>query len=111
MTQLNLLIRQFNRQAANARPDGYILQGSVVKRYLERRVGGASVACGPYYIWTRKIHNKTATQALTVEQARIIQDALERNHRMEKKLMRLRRLSEQVIKAITPCVAKRKRLP
>lgn len=111
MTQMNLLIRQFNRQAADAQPDGYILQGSVVKRYLERRVGGASIAYGPYYIWTRKIRNKTVTQALTVEQMRIIQDALNRNRQLEQQLMRLRRLSERIIKAITPCVAKRKRLP
>ena len=110
MTQLNQLIRQFNRQAADARPDGYILQGSVVKRYLERRVGGSLVAYGPYYIWTRKINNKTVTHALTVEQARIVQDALNRNHQMEQQLVRLRRLSERIIKAITPCVAKRTRL-
>ena len=111
MTQLNQLIRQFNRQAAEAQPDGYILQGSVVKRYLERQAGGVLVAYGPYYIWTRKINNKTVTQALTVEQARIIQDALDRNHQIERQLMRLRRLSERIIKAITHCVVRRSRLP
>ena len=111
MTQMNLLIRQFNRQVADAQPDGYILQGSVVKRYLKRRTGGASAAYGPYYIWTRKIRNKTVTQALTAEQARIIKDALDRNRQVEQQLMRLRGLSERIIKAITPCVVKRNRLP
>jgi len=102
MTQLNRLILEFNQQVADARPGGYILQGSVVKRYLERRVGRALVAYGPYYMWTRKIDQRTVTQSLTVGKARIIQDALDRNRRMEQQLMRLRRLSEQIIKAITP---------
>ena len=102
MTQLNRLILEFNRQVADVRLDGYILQGSVVKRYLERRARRTLVAYGPYYMWTRKIGNKTVTQTLTAEQARIIQDALDRNRRMGKQLIRLRRLSEQIIKAITP---------
>ena len=102
MTQLNRLILEFNRQADGVRLDGYILQGSVVKRYLERRARKTSVAYGPYYMWTRKIDNKTVTQTLNADQARIIQDALDRNRRMGKQLVRLRRLSEQIIKAITP---------
>ncbi|MBI4668532.1 MAG: hypothetical protein HY747_05000 [Elusimicrobia bacterium] len=109
VTQLNRLIRQFNQQAANAQPGGYILQGSVIKRNLERRTRGVSMAYGPYYIWTRKIHNKTVTQALTAEQAQIIQDALNRNRQLEQQLMRLRKLSEQIIEAMAPCVVKRNR--
>jgi hypothetical protein len=110
MTQLNQLIRRFNRQVIDVQPDGYILQGSVVKRYLKRRVRGVSKSYGPYYLWTRKINNKTDAQALTAEQAQIIGEAIRRNRLLEQRLTRLRSLSEQIIRGITPCVAKRKRI-
>lgn len=110
MTKLNQVIWRFNQQVADVQPDGYILQGSVVKRHLRRRVGGVSKTFGPNYLWTRKISNKTVTQALTPEQAQVIRDAIRRNRKLEKRLARLRSLSEHIIRSITPCVAKRKRL-
>jgi len=66
---------------------------------------------GPYYVWTRKIKGKTVTIALTDDQARIIRQAINRNRELEQRLDRLRSLSEQIIIAISPCVAKRKRAP
>ena len=110
MTRLNQLIRGFNEQMRNAQPDGYILQGTVVKRYLTRRAAGVSKSYGPYYFWTRKINNKTKTQALTDEQAQIVQEAISRNRQLELHLSRLRSLSEHIIWDVTPCVAKRKRI-
>jgi len=110
MTPVNQLIRRFNRQVAEVQPDGYILQGSVVRRYLRRQVGGALKTYGPYYLWTRKINNKTVTQALSAEQAQLIRQAIHRNHQLERHLKQLRSTSEQIIRAITPCVATRKRV-
>jgi hypothetical protein len=109
MAQLNQLIRSFNRQVVEVQPEGYILQGSVIQRDLQRRVGGVLKTYGPYYLWTRKINNKTVTQALTAEQAVIIREAIRRNRQLELRLNRLRSLSEQIIRAIGPCVAKRNR--
>jgi hypothetical protein len=109
MAQLNQLIRSFNRQVNEAQPEGYILQGSVVRRNLQRKVGDALKTYGPYYLWTRKINNKTVTQALTAEQAQIIREAIRRNRELEHRLDRLRILSEQIIRTISPCVARRKR--
>ena len=109
MAKLDGLIRRFNRQMNELRPDGYVLQGSVVQRYLHRPARGASKAYGPYYLWTRKINNKTITQALTAERAHAIQAAIRRNRRCEQRIAKLRALSEQIIAAITPCVATRKR--
>ena len=109
MTKLDLLIRRFNKQVAEIQPEGYILQGSVVKRYLRRPDGDDSKACGPYYLWTRKINNKTVTRALTLEQAQVIKDAVHRNRQLKLRIARLCKTSEQIILAITPCVAKRKR--
>ncbi|MBZ5538173.1 MAG: hypothetical protein LAO31_19645 [Acidobacteriia bacterium] len=69
MSRLNQLIRGFNQQVAAMPPQGYVLQASVIKRYLHRTARGVSKAYGPYYLWTRKIDNKTVTQALSAEQA------------------------------------------
>jgi len=109
MAQLTKLFQSFNQQANDIQPEGYILQGSVVRRNLQRRVRGALKTYGPYYLWTRKINNKTFTQALTPEQAQIIQQAIRRNHELEQRLARLRSLSEQIIQAISPSVVKRTR--
>jgi hypothetical protein len=110
MAQINQLIRSFNQQVGKIEPEGYILQGSVIRRSLRRRARGVIKTYGPYYLWTRKVNNKTVTRALTTEQAQIIRDAIRRNHQMEQRLADLRHLSEQIIEAITPCVAKRKRV-
>jgi ribosomal protein S13 len=109
MTHLDQVIRRFNEQVTKIPLDGYILQGTVVKRYLKRRVRGVSRNYGPYYLWTRKIDNKTKTQALTKDQARMVQQAIDRNRQLESDLDRLRSFSEQIIWNITPCVATRKR--
>jgi len=111
MPQLNRLISNFNQQVGGIQPEGYILQGSVVRRKLQRRVGTVLKTYGPYYLWTRKINGKTITVALTDEQARIIRQAINRNRELEQRLDQLRSLSEQIIIAISPCVAKRKRSP
>ena len=109
MTHLDQVIRRFNEQVSKIQPDGYILQGTVVERYLKRQAAGAPRRYGPYYLWTRKVDNKTKTQALTKEQAKIVQQAIDRNRQLELSLNRLRSLSEQIIWDITPCVATRKR--
>ena len=110
MTKLDRLIRRFNKQVAEIQPEGYVLQGSVVKRYLQWPDGDDSKTYGPYYLWTRKINNKTVTRALTTEQAQVIKEAIQRNRHIEQRIARLRKTSEQIILAITPCVVKRNRL-
>jgi len=109
VSQLNQWIRRFNQEVAALPPQGYILQGSVVKRYLDRTVRGVSTPYGPYYLWTRKIHNKTVTRALTPGQARIIQAAIRRNGQLELRLAQVRNLSEHIIDEITPSVTRRNR--
>jgi len=109
MAKLNQLIRSFNRQVGVVQPEGYILQGSVVQRNLQRRAAGVLKTYGPYYLWTRKLNNKTVTQALTAEQAQIIREAIRRNRQLEQRLDRLRSLSEEIIHAVSPCVARRNR--
>ena len=109
MKKIARLIRQFNAQIDALPPEGYILQGSVVKQYLHRTRGDHTTEYGPYFIWTRKVNGTTVTRALTVEQAKVIRDAIRRNKELEKRLAKLRVLSEQIIAALTPSVTRRKR--
>ena len=109
MATLDAFIREFNRQIETLVPDGYILQGSVVARRLHRPVAKGTKAYGPYYLWTRKIKNRTVTTALTADQAAIIRDAIDRNRRTEQRLNKLRELSEQIIMTVTHSVTRRKR--
>jgi hypothetical protein len=77
---------------------------------VQAPLGGAvGRDAGNFVHWTRKIDNKTKTQALTNEQAKIVQQAIDRNRQLELSLNRLRSLSEQIIWDITPCFATRKR--
>jgi hypothetical protein len=39
LAQLNQLLRSFHRQVEEIQPEGYILQGSVIRRNLQRQVG------------------------------------------------------------------------
>lgn len=109
MKNIQRLIRRFNTQLEALPPEGYILQGSVIKHCLRRTREGETKTYGPYYIWTRKVNSKTVTRALTADQAKVIKDAIRRNKSLEQRLAALRTLSEQIITAITPCVARRKK--
>ena len=109
MTKLNALIRRYNQCVEGIAPEGYVLQGSVVQRHLHRTGSRGSKAYGPYFLWTCKVDNKTVTHALTREQAQIIEQAICANRQLEQRLAKLRALSQQIIFAITPCVARRKR--
>jgi len=111
MRQLDGWIRRFNQQREQLQLEGYVLQGSVIKRYLQRSARGAAKAYGPYYLWTRKIRNKTVTLALTADQAQIIRAAIRRHRLLESRIAQLQVLSEHIILAITPCVARRKMTP
>jgi len=108
-TKLSRLVRLFNERVRDARPEGYILHGSVVRRHLVRRFGNRQRRYGPYYLWTRKIDGKTVTLALSKEQAAVIAEAVARNRTLDRRLADIRTLSEMIIRAITPSVPTRRR--
>ena len=103
------LVRQFNESVRTARPEGYILQGSVVRRHLTRTDRVGKKRYGPYYLWTRKVAGKTVTLALSKEQAALIGEAIDRNRILDTQLASIRALSEKIIRAITPGVPMRNR--
>lgn len=100
---------RFEAERKQCRPEGYMLQGSVMRRYLHGGVGRNKKTYGPYCLWTRKIDGKTVTKALSKEQFRWVTVALQNNRRIEKRLTNLRTLSERMLLAITYGVPARNR--
>ena len=108
-TQMLRLAREFNACARDAHPEGYILKGSVVKRHLMRKHGNAQRRYGPYYLWTRKDAGKTVTVALDKTQAQAIGDAIKRQRLLDRRLAKLRTLSERIIFVLSDGVPRRNR--
>ena len=101
------LVRQFNDRIQHVALDGYILQGSVVRRHLTHTTAKGKKEYGPYYLWTRKRQGKTVSIALDKEQAHLIRDAIGRQRALDRRLAELRALSEQIIRVITTGVTTR----
>ena len=106
---VNQLVRRFNDGIRNIEPDGYILQGSVIRRHLRRATTDGERAYGPYYLWTRKLAGQTVSVALSKEQSDLIRAAIRRQRALDRRLAEVRTLSEQIIRAITVGVPTRNR--
>ncbi len=91
----------------------WILQGSVLERFYTIKVGDKPKRCGPYYSWTRKIHAKTVTTALSKSQYQVLKGAIANQRQASKILTRMRKMSESVLLKATQGVMKRNlvRLP
>ena len=93
---------QYRAIAAELSTVGYVLQGSITKRWMT--CGRASCGClddpdarhGPYYSWTYKRGGKTISVYLSREQARLCADWIKNNRRLERTLQRLRALSRRI---------------
>ena len=107
--KVNQLVRRFNDAIRHSAPDGYILQGSVVRRHLRRATTKGERQYGPYYLWTRKQQAKTVSVALAKGQAVLIRAAIRRQRVLDRHLAEVRTLSEQIIRAITVGVPTRNR--
>lgn len=108
-TETHRLAKMFTAAARDARVEGYVLNGSVVKRHLVRSRGDKEKRYGPYYLWTRKKEGKTITIALNSIQARAIGEAIRRQRSLDLRLAKLRALSERIIFLISAGVSRRNR--
>jgi hypothetical protein len=91
--------RQLQRQLAQL---GYISQGSA----LERAPGQQ----GSRYVWTRKVRAKTVTVALSREQYLWLCEAVENQRKLTQLVLKMQKLSRQVLFETVPGVTRRKRL-
>jgi|TARA_Y100000031_G_scaffold139282_1_gene165861 hypothetical protein len=80
----------------------WILQGSV----NEKPPPPDSTSARTTYTWTRKLRGKTATVALSPQQARAFQRAIAANRRLEKKLEAMREITQKALTESLPGVKK-----
>jgi hypothetical protein len=100
----NSLQRQYQRLCSSLASTGYISQGSVVDRSKLR-----SPRSG--YQWTRKVAQKTITVALSPEQFHSLREAIENRHRLQKTIVKMEKLSRQILFETLPDTRRRKSLP
>jgi virulence-associated protein VapD len=90
---------QLQRQLAQL---GYLSQGTVFQRPAGQQ--------GSRYVWTRKVHAKTVTVALSHEQFRWLAKAVANQRKLNRIVRQMQTLSRQIIFTQIPGVLRRKRL-
>ncbi len=98
------LQRQYQRLCSSLAHTGYISQGSVLDRSQLR-----SPRSG--YQWTRKVARKTITVALSPEQFRALDRAIENRRLLEKTIREMEKLSHRILFGTLPDTRRRKPLP
>lgn len=92
----------YRRLCARLAKVGWISSG-----YVQDRGPGAG---GPCYQWTRKVHTKTVSVALSREQYQALKEAIENWHHVQDILQQMQGLSRQVIFGTLPNPPRRKPL-
>lgn len=93
---------QYRVLAAELSSVGYVLQGSITKRWMT--CGRASCGCledpdarhGPYYSWTYKRAGKTVCVYLSPQQAAVCSEWIQNNRRLERVIRRMRAISGRI---------------
>jgi hypothetical protein len=93
---------EYARLAQRLGRPGWISEG-----YAQDRGPGAG---GPCYQWTRKVRNKTVSVALSQEQYKWLQAAIQNWRTMQATLKEMQRLSRRVLFATVKNPPRRKRL-
>jgi hypothetical protein len=89
---------------------GLTLQGTILRRIIAREnpnQGGQIKHYGPYYQWTRKVAARTVIQNLTASQAKVYNQAIRENRKLEKTICEMRAISLKILELITEGVPKR----
>ena len=100
---LAALKTEYDRLRKSLARTGYISQGSVMQRSVER--SGRSG-----YQWTRKVAQKTVTLALSQPQFNALSQAIFNERKLWKTIEQMERVSRQIIFASTADTRRRKRL-
>lgn len=93
---------KYRTAAAGLATIGYVLQGSITKRWMT--CGRAACGCledpgarhGPYYSWTYKRGGKTVSVYLSSEQARTCAEWIRNNRRLETTIRQMRLISRRI---------------
>ncbi|HWW02120.1 MAG TPA: DUF6788 family protein [Candidatus Acidoferrum sp.] len=98
------LERQYQRLCSSLASTGYISQGSVLDRSTLRTPRSG-------YQWTRKVARKTITVALSPEQFQSLRKAIENRRNLQKTIVKMEKLSRQILFGTLPDTHRRKPLP
>jgi hypothetical protein len=98
-------VRRIADELAAIARSGRVLPGTISERHM--RCGRADCACkadpprrhGPYYLWTRKIAQKTVGRWLSVEQDSDYEEWIRNDRRLHELVQRLEALGVQAIEA------------
>ncbi len=96
--------QQYRKTAEELASLGYVLQGSIAKRWMA--CGKAACSCtdnpdarhGPYYAWTFKRGGKTVCVYLTPEQANTCTQWIKNNRQLQRLVAKLRIITRRVAK-------------
>jgi hypothetical protein len=102
MTSKNRL-RHYQQLLEQLSSTGWISEG-----YAQNRGPGAG---GPCFQWTRKVKGKTVSVALSQEQFKAMQEAIENWKKTKKVIQRMQQLSREEIFTTLPGTKRRKPLP
>lgn len=102
---------QYRKTAEELASLGYVLQGSIGKRWMT--CGKVACPCtdnpaarhGPYYAWTYKRGGKTVCVYLTAEQAAVCSQWINNNRRLERLVAKLRAISRRIVTLLDEAVA------
>lgn len=97
------LEREYQSLAQSLAGIGYISQGSVLDRSTLRPPRSG-------YQWTRKVAQKTITVALSPEQFRSLKQAIDNRRRLEKMIIKMEKISRQILFETLPDTTRRKPL-
>jgi len=93
---------QYRALAAELATIGYVLQGSITKRWMAcgkdacRCTDDRDARHGPYHAWTYKRGGKTVCVYLSADQAAVCGRWIKNNRRLEHTIGRLRDISRRV---------------
>src|SRR5260370_31364796 len=97
------LQHQYDRLRKSLARTGHISQGSVLDRSTLRPPRSG-------YQWTRKVARRTITVALSSEQFRALNQAVENEPKLWKTVQKMETISTQILVGILPHAHQRKRL-
>src|SRR5713226_5877412 len=97
------LQRHYQRLCSSLANTGYISQGSVLDRSTLRPPRSG-------YQWTRKVARRTITVALSAEQFRALNQAVENERKLWKTVQKMETISRQILFGTLPHAHRRKRL-
>jgi hypothetical protein len=103
---LDEYLRQFEAYRDELDQIGFILTGSITKRFM--RCGTAGCRCqtnpkalhGPYYEWTRKVRGKTVSVRLKKKEAEQLMEWIENKRRFYEIISKMEKITIEAVNLI-----------